>query len=71
MTLKDFVFEQGGVVAFAKRLGVSSSTVYVWLEGKGSPTFGMSYTIVTASKGRVSFTQLLKETTRRAKGKKK
>lgn len=67
MTLKKWVVLQGGVASLAKKLGTNRETIYVWLRGNGSPTLGMSYVLVTMSKGQVTFQQILKESTRNKK----
>jgi DNA-binding phage protein len=70
MTIPKFnrwVVAQGGATVVAKRLGITYRCVYGWLSGRGSPTFGMAYTLVCAGQGAFTYEELLKSSTRNCK----
>lgn len=61
-TLKQWVQDNGGVPAVAKRFKLHRRTVNFWLSGHTSPTAGMMVRLVRASKGKLTCDQIVFET---------
>lgn len=71
MRLAEFVKKQGGAAAVARRLGVTSHCVRVWLRGEGSPRWEHTVKLVAFSRSALTFEGIVKESTRNAGGKKR
>jgi DNA-binding transcriptional regulator YdaS (Cro superfamily) len=62
MTLKDWVAHIGGPNAAGKLIGVQGAAVRRWLRGEGGPWAKTIVAIVKASKGKVSYETVVKNT---------
>lgn len=62
--LKNWIDKYGGIPAIAKELEVTEWTVRVWLRGDGSPSAMNIMKLIVLSKGKLSFQQIYKETSR-------
>lgn len=63
----EWVEEFGGVNVLADALNIRPHTVRVWLRGDGAPEADRINTIIMKSKGKLSFQDIYKETTRSKK----
>lgn len=64
MTLKEWVRSKGGPEKVAERFDLHPRTVWLWLEGRTSPTAKMMVRLVRASKGDLTCDQIVSETQR-------
>lgn len=61
---RNWVEEFGGIPKLAKELGITEHGVRIWTRGDGSPRAEPLLRILVLSKGKLSYQQIIKETTR-------
>lgn len=62
-----WVKDSGGADTVAEKLGVTGFAVRVWMRGEGSPLAKNIGEIIKLSKGKLTFEQIVKESTRSKK----
>lgn len=58
--LRKFIDEQGGPKPFAKKMGLSHSTIYMWLSRAGNhPCTATIIEMIKLSKGKLTFVDII------------
>jgi transposase len=64
MKFKTWVVEQGGAKEVSKILGVTPHTVRTWLRSEATPRVEVMARIITKSKNKIKYQDIIKETAR-------